>query len=155
MYDIIEFLLPVIDKFNLICYNQHIVTNIKERNDFIMSEQVQKVIEKGREYADIAGQKGYEMVEKARLYLKINEAKAELRKDYIKLGKQAYKAIKSGDRELSDEMRRAADCISIDMERVEFLTEELSEIRGVKLCAQCGSKNTESAKYCNNCGSEI
>ena len=60
-----------------------------------MDEQLQMILDKGREYADIAGQKGCELVERARLSLKITEAKAELRKEYIRLGKLAYKAIEN------------------------------------------------------------
>jgi len=43
----------------------------------------------------------------------------------------------------------------VDKERVDFLTQELSEIRGMKICANCGGKNMENSKYCNNCGTEI
>lgn len=120
-----------------------------------MDEQVQVILEKGREYVDMASQKGCEMVERARLSLKISEAKAELRKEYIRLGKLAFKAIEKGSDEFDDEMKVIADCIAVDKERLDFLTQELSEIRGMKICAQCGCKNTEKAKYCNNCGTEI
>ncbi|MBE6891683.1 MAG: hypothetical protein E7481_06610 [Ruminococcaceae bacterium] len=120
-----------------------------------MDEQLQMILDKGREYADIAGQKGCELVERARLSLKITEAKAELRKEYIRLGKLAYKAIEKDSDEYIDEMKRIADCIAVDKERVDFLTQELSEIRGMKICANCGGKNMENSKYCNNCGTEI
>ena len=46
-----------------------------------MDEQVQAFIDKGREYVDMAGQKGCELVERTRLSIKISEAKSELRKD--------------------------------------------------------------------------
>lgn len=120
-----------------------------------MDEQVQAFFDKGREYVDAATQKGCELVERTRLSIKISEAKSELRKDYIRLGKIAYEAIKKDSDEYADEMKTIADCIAIDKERLEFLTQELSEIRGMKICAQCGGKNAENAKYCNNCGTEI
>ncbi len=120
-----------------------------------MDEQVQAFIDKGREYVDMAGQKGCELVERTRLSIKISEAKSELRKDYIRLGKLAYMAIEKDSDEYADEMKVIANCIAIDKERLDFLSQELSEIRGMKICPQCGGKNTEKAKYCNNCGTEI
>ncbi len=120
-----------------------------------MDEQIQMILDKGREYADIASQKSCELVERARLSLKITEAKAELRKEYIRLGKLAYLAIEKDSAEYADEMKRIADCIAVDKERLDFLTQELSEIRGMKICANCGGKNMENSKYCNNCGTEI
>ena len=120
-----------------------------------MDEQVQSFIDKGREYVDIASQKGCELIERTRLSIKIREAKAELKKDYIRLGKIAYKAIENDSEEYAEEMKVIANCIAIDKDRLDFLTQELSEIRGMKICAKCGGKNTEKAKYCNNCGTEI
>ena len=120
-----------------------------------MEEQIQLILDKGREIADIAGQKGCELWESARLSMKISEAKAELRKDYIKLGKLAYKAIEKDSDEFISEMKRIADCIAVDKERVEFLTQALSEVKGLKICANCEEKNPEKAKYCNKCGTEI
>lgn len=120
-----------------------------------MEEQIRMILDKGREYADIAGQKGCEIMESARLSVKITEAKAELRRDYIRLGKLAYTAIEKDSDEYVEEMKRIADCIAVDKERVEFLSQALSEIKGLKICAQCGEKNPEKAKYCNKCGTEI
>ena len=120
-----------------------------------MDEQVQAFFDKGREYVDIASQKGCELVERTRLSIKISEAKSELKKDYVRLGKLAYKAIEKDSDEYAEEMKIIANCIAIDKERLEFLSQELFEIQGMKICAQCGEKNTEKAKYCNNCGTEI
>lgn len=120
-----------------------------------MEEQVQIFIEKGKECVDAAGRKGLELVERARLSIKIGEAKAELRKDLLRLGKMAYEAIESKQYDFPNDMKAVANMISIDREHIEFLTEELSELCGTKICPQCGNKNCESAKYCNNCGTEI
>ena len=120
-----------------------------------MDECVQAFIDKGREIVDVASQKGCELVERTRLSIKISEAKSEMRKDYIRLGKLAYTAIEKDSDEFIDEMKTVANCIAVDKERLNFLIQELSEIRGMKICAQCGAKNSENSKYCNNCGTEI
>ena len=120
-----------------------------------MDEQVKAFIDKGREYVDAATQKGCELVERTRLSIKISEAKAELRKDYIRLGKLAYQDIEEDCDKYSDEMKTLAACVAVDKERLEFLTLEFSEISGMKICDKCGKKNAENAKYCNNCGTEI
>ena len=120
-----------------------------------MDEQLQAFIDKGRDLVDIASQKGCELVERTRLSIKISEAKAEIRKDYIRLGMLAYKAIEKDSDEYAEEMKTIAQLIAIDKERLDFLYQELSEIRGMKICANCNCKNAENAKYCNNCGTEI
>lgn len=116
-----------------------------------LGDDARIVIEKGKQLAGIAYEKGSELAERAKVRYRISESKSQLRGLYCELGKEIYSRKKAGaplDSECID------DCIGeIDETRsyIELLEETLGEIKGAKICPRCGATNSVNSRFCSSC----
>ena len=114
-----------------------------------------ELISKGKEVTDAAYQKSLEVIERAKIRFKLQEAKTHQRRAYLELGKIAYEQIKSGDIKPDERLQNAESEIDTANYTVKLLMRELNELRGAAVCPKCGTLNPEKAKYCSECASPL
>ena len=123
----------------------------------VMSETTDAILEKGKEIADMTCQKGMELVERAKIGVKIRETKAKLKSGYEQLGRITYNYMKNDLDDDAFQLKAKFASLEIDglVERMNLLNRELGEVKGAVVCPQCGAINPEKAKYCTECASAI
>lgn len=92
------------------------------------------------------GLKAKEMTDKARIQYEIRRKEDALRQRFEQIGREYYEEHMD-----SEEM---ADVNEI-YEEIEELKDELAEIRGGKICPECGKKLMEDSVFCSYCGAEL
>jgi len=117
--------------------------------------KAEEIINKGRDITDIACQKSLEMIERTKIQYKIQDSKLQARNRYIELGKIAYELIKSGEIKADSRMKILESDIDRANYRIKLLMRELCEIKGAKVCPQCGNLCPEKAKFCSECAASL
>ncbi|MCR5369701.1 MAG: zinc-ribbon domain-containing protein [Clostridium sp.] len=86
------------------------------------------------------------------LKAKVNAEKDKINKAYIELGKAYYEQLKG-----TDNPRYAAEvrAISEGLLQVEELENQIMELEGTRICAECGAKVMRGAKFCSKCGAPL
>ena len=107
-----------------------------------------------KEWIDAAGKKGGELAETQKIKMTIAKFRSQLTQDYQTLGRLAYDAAKNGTD--TDEVY-AAIVLSIDekLEKVERLQAKLADVKGMKMCGECGHQNPPASDYCCRCGKKL
>lgn len=83
---------------------------------------------------------------------KLSAEKEKMNKAYVNLGKVYY------DRhEASAEEEYAADfeLIRAGLMKVAELEDEIAELEGTRVCAECGAKVEKDAQFCSKCGAPM
>lgn len=86
------------------------------------------------------------------LKTRLSSEKEKVNKAYINLGKAYY------DRhEASAEEEYAADfeLIRVGLMKMAELEDEISELEGNRVCAECGAKVEKNAQFCSRCGAPM
>lgn len=86
------------------------------------------------------------------LKTRLSAEKDKVNKAYINLGKAYY------DRhEASAEEEYAADfeLIRVGLMKMAELEDEISELEGNRVCAECGAKVEKNAQFCSRCGAPM
>jgi len=120
-----------------------------------MSEFTENVVGKGKQIADMACQKSMEIVEKAKINVKIQDTKVKVKNSYEQLGRIVYEKIKKGEIMSDEQMRTVESDIDSANYRIMLLKRELNEIKGATVCPKCGAINSENAKFCSECAAPI
>lgn len=83
---------------------------------------------------------------------KLSAEKEKMNKAYTILGKAYYdKHEASAEDEYSEEFRLIRDGLI----KVAELEEEIAELEGTRVCAECGVKVEKTALYCSKCGAPM
>lgn len=86
------------------------------------------------------------------LKAKLSAEKEKMNKAYISLGKAYYdKHEASLEEEYSEEFR----LIREGLIKAAELEEEIAELEGTRVCAECGAKVEKNALYCSKCGAPM
>lgn len=92
------------------------------------------------------GQKAKEMTEKAKVQYEIRKKEDALRQRFEQIGREYYEEHSESE-ELVD--------VSELYDEIDALKEQLAEIRGGKICPDCGKKLAEDAIFCSYCGTAL
>ncbi|MEF9940467.1 MAG: zinc ribbon domain-containing protein [Clostridium sp.] len=86
------------------------------------------------------------------LRTKLSAEKEKVNKSYINLGKAYY-----DKHEASAEEDYAADfdLIRMGLMKMAELEDEISELEGTRVCAECGAKVEKDAQFCSKCGASM
>lgn len=90
----------------------------------------------------------------AKISLKISKLKAEVDECYRKMGEVVYANYKGKETDANDVELMCAQVDKIK-ERIEKLSAEIAEIKGLAVCANCGAEIMKDSVYCAKCGTEI
>ncbi len=95
------------------------------------------------------------VVNQTKLRFALGETNNKITDVYAEIGKDIYKAYRSGMDLASDETQ--AKCEKIDSLREELaeLKAQLAELRDCVECPRCGEYNNTEHKYCSKCGEKL
>lgn len=83
---------------------------------------------------------------------KLSAEKDKINKAYITLGKAYYDRHEGEpEEEFSDEFRT----IQAGLEKIASLEDEIAELEGTRVCAECGAKVEKNAAFCSRCGAPM
>ncbi len=112
--------------------------------------------EKSEEIIEVARSKSGELVGVTKLRLAISKVETDIVKKKTELGNIVY--------DLYRNRREDSEAVDIYCEEIENLESELNELKSKMsdaksqtgpVCQKCGTRLTEGAKYCSNCGTAI
>ncbi len=115
---------------------------------------VDKAVSKAKEVFDVASQKTGEVVAVEKQKFDIATLKSKREKDYCKLGKLCYEAMKE-DGEQSDEIKSLIADITEKSKEIDEMYEDLLKIKNKTVCFNCGASVSKGSAYCNNCGAKL
>jgi hypothetical protein len=118
-------------------------------NDFM-----NEVADKAKIAAEYAGKKVGVVVDITKLNLKLVDAKNNLEKSFVELGKLTFDTETNGT-DNTDTIQTVCAEISGLKQKIKFLKAEIASATGKSVCKKCGKSNPESSKFCNSCGEVI
>ena len=98
------------------------------------------------------GAKAKEATNVAKIKMDICSKEDYLEKQYAELGK-AYYAAHKDDEEVAEPacFKNIHDALA----ELDALNEELMDVQGSVICKNCGTKQSDEAKFCKNCGAPL
>ncbi|MBQ4155244.1 MAG: zinc ribbon domain-containing protein [Clostridia bacterium] len=113
----------------------------------------EEAIVKAKEVYDVAAKKTSEVVSVQKLKLKATQVNSQLSKDFETLGRLYYEKVKESGENI--EYVELFDSIDSKFDELEQIEDEINEQKKTKTCSNCGAKNSETAAFCNNCGTQL
>lgn len=86
------------------------------------------------------------------LRTKLSAEKEKINKAYINLGKAYYDRH---DATAEEEYASDFEQIRIGLVKMAELEDEISELEGNRVCAECGAKVEKEAQFCSKCGASM
>ena len=83
---------------------------------------------------------------------KLSAEKEKVNKAYISLGKAYYDRHEAA---LEDEYADEFKIIQAGLIKMAVLEDEIAELEGTRVCAECGAKVEREALYCSKCGAPM
>lgn len=93
-----------------------------------------------------------DLTEVLQLKSKLSAEKEKMNKAYITLGKAYYD---KHDSAAEEEYVSEFDLIRTGLIRMAELEDEIAELEGNRVCAECGAKVEKEALYCSKCGAQM
>lgn len=83
---------------------------------------------------------------------KLSAEKDKINKAYITLGKAYYDRHEG---ELEEEFADEFHIIQAGLVKIASLEDEIAELEGTRVCAECGAKVEKNAAFCSRCGAPM
>lgn len=114
-----------------------------------------KLTKKAKETYGAASKKTGEIAQEAKLKMKMNENKAEIKDLYQEIGKKVYKkhTLSEG---IDIKVDLEEECIKIDILSAEIETclNKIRELKDKKQCPNCFNEIDLESRFCNHCGAK-
>lgn len=114
-----------------------------------------KLTKKAKETYGVASKKTGEIAQEAKLKMKMNENKAEIKDLYQEIGKKVYKkhTLSEG---IDIKVDLEEECIKIDILSAEIETclNKIRELKDKKQCPNCFNEIDLDSRFCNHCGTK-
>lgn len=114
-----------------------------------------KLTKKAKETYGVASKKTGEIAKEAKLKMKMNENKAEIKDLYQEIGKKVYKkhTLSEG---IDIKVDLEEECIKIDILSAEIETclNKIRELKDKKQCPNCFNEIDLESRFCNHCGAK-
>ncbi len=86
------------------------------------------------------------------LKAKVSQEKDKINQAYIELGKAFYDILKTAPEETyASEVKTISEGLLV----IEDLDNQIMELEGTRICAECGAKVDRGAKFCSKCGTPL
>ena len=112
-----------------------------------------KLTKKAKETYGVASKKTGEIAKEAKLKMKMNENKAEIKDLYQEIGKKVYKkhTLSEG---IDIKVDLEEECTKIDILSAEIETclNKIRELKDKKQCPNCFNEIDLESRFCNHCG---
>lgn len=112
-----------------------------------------KLGKKASETYKFTAEKTGKIAKEAKLRMKMNEDKSDIKDLYRQIGKKVYeKHLMQDTINIKEELEE--ECIKIDVlsDEIENTLNEIMSLKDLKQCPNCYEKIDIAAKYCPNCG---
>ena len=106
------------------------------------------ISDKGKEAAN----KVKDLTGVLQLKSKLSTEREKVNKAYISLGKAYYE--KSGV-SIQEEYEEEWQTIQTGLTKISVLEDEIAELEGTRVCAECGAKVDKEALFCSRCGAPM
>ncbi len=111
-------------------------------------------VSKAKEAFDIAYKKTNDVVNTQKQKFDIAAVENKRAKDYEKLGKLYFEAVK--DAELEDgEIKNVVEAIKDKNEKISELEAEIRYSKSKRVCPSCNATVDENAVFCSTCGAKL
>ena len=114
-----------------------------------------KLTKKAKETYGAASKKTGEIAQEAKLKMKMNENKAEIKDLYQEIGKKVYeKYTLSEGIDIKVDLEEECTKIDILSAEIETCLNKIRELKDKKQCPNCFNEIDLESKFCNNCGAK-
>ena len=86
------------------------------------------------------------------LKAKVSQEKDRVNQAYIELGKAFYDILKMAPEEKYEAQVKT---VSEGLAQIEDLENQIMELEGTRICAECGAKIARGGKFCSKCGAPL
>jgi len=116
-------------------------------------EFFEKAVSKSKEYAKVVEQKAGEAYDLAKTRYKIMELKNQISRRYEDIGRAVY-AREHGEQQDGDcpEVENLIGELDLMNAELDNLKQNLAELKGERICAQCKGNIGKEDVYCRFCG---
>lgn len=114
-----------------------------------------KLTKKAKETYGVASKKTGEIAKEAKLKMKMNENKAEIKDLYQEIGKKVYEKHTLSE-EIDIKVDLEEECTKIDILSAEIETclNKIRELKDKKQCPNCFNEIDLESRFCNHCGAK-
>ena len=114
-----------------------------------------KLTKKAKETYGVATKKTGEIAQEAKLKMKMNENKAEIRDLYQEIGKKVYeKHTLSEGIDIKVDLEEECTKIDILSAEIETCLNKIRELKDKKQCPNCFNEIDLDSRFCNHCGTK-
>ena len=114
-----------------------------------------KLTKKAKETYGAASKKTGEIAKEAKLKMRMNENKAEIKDLYQEIGKKVYeKHTLSGEIDINIDLEEECTKIDILSAEIETCLNQIRELKDKKQCPKCFNEIDLESKFCNHCGAK-
>lgn len=110
-------------------------------------------ITKAREIIGETGRATTDLIEVQKLKFSVSSMKSAIRKNYELLGQYTYLSIVNNE-DNSVAVEELAAEITDQKQKLKELEKKIADTKGKVVCS-CGCVNSDTAKFCSNCGKEL
>lgn len=96
--------------------------------------------------------KTQQLADVSTLKAKIDEEKKSIASFYTQIGMHYYKTYELVPHD--EELEKLCRALTEANERIAQYTQQISDIRGVRRCSNCGAELPRSATFCSSCGTK-
>ncbi|MBB6216040.1 chromosome segregation ATPase [Anaerosolibacter carboniphilus] len=115
---------------------------------------MEKLVSKVSEGTKVLSKKTDELLELTELKMEIKHLEDEIEEAKLFIGEMVYRSY-LGKETGTAEMREKCSEIEQMYYKIQQLTQEVNEIRGVRLCPHCNIEIREYLNFCPSCGSKV
>ncbi|MBQ7129288.1 MAG: zinc ribbon domain-containing protein [Clostridia bacterium] len=114
----------------------------------------EETVVKAKDAFDVAAKKTNEVISIQKLKISAARVESQISKDYEILGRMFFDE-KANDEELSESYKTVIEGIKDSREELEAIKAQIDEQKRTKKCTKCGAKNSDTSKYCGECGEKL
>ncbi len=117
-------------------------------------DSIDNALNKAKDVFDVACKKTGEAVTVQKQKFDISSLKNQCDKDFCKLGKIYFEAIKNNDVE-DQKTLELVNSIKEKQEKIEELEKQVLDAKNKRICPNCNASIDASSVYCNSCGTKV
>lgn len=119
-----------------------------------MSNNFGEIVDKAKEMTDVGVKKAGELLEMTKKNIKLGETTGNIDRTYKEIGKLYYEAVCLGA-DNAAEIESKVEVVKALKESEKLLNTEIANLKGKKICPNCGACNKEDNSFCGACGARI